>query len=220
MSNPVSQNTLETLAHLRKDYSQSELDESSVDPVPLQQLRLWLSQALEAKLPEPNAMTLATVGTDGRPKARIVLIKAIDDRGISFFTNYESSKGHELAAHPFASLQFFWVELERQVRIEGRVEKLSDAMSDEYFHQRPLASRIGAWASPQSSVIPNREWLETRERKLTAELGQAPARPAHWGGYLVVPDLFEFWQGRPSRLHDRVRYRLVDSNWIIERLAP
>jgi pyridoxamine 5'-phosphate oxidase len=220
MSTSSPPNLLDELAHLRKDYARAELDESTVDPDPMLQFGAWLRQALEAKLPEPNAMTLATVGVDGRPKSRIVLIKAFDQQGLSFFTNYESNKGIELAASAFAALQFHWIELERQVRIEGSVHQLSTAESDEYFAQRPLASRIGAWASPQSRVIPDRAWLEKREQQLARELGDKPPRPAHWGGYRVMPDMLEFWQGRPSRLHDRVRYRLENKRWVIERLAP
>ena len=174
-------------------------------------------------------MTLCTVDPDGRPSARIVLIKGIDDLGLTFFTNYQSRKGQALAANPFASVVFFWPELERQIRIDGKVARVSEEESEEYFRSRPLASRLGAWASPQSEVIPNREWLQVREKNLQqafpAETSVDPPRPSHWGGYRLSPDQFEFWQGRPSRLHDRIRYRKNNAwsdqtDWIIERLAP
>ncbi|MFX1671415.1 pyridoxamine 5'-phosphate oxidase [Paraburkholderia sp. A2WS-5] len=213
-----------SLAHLRKNYSLGSLDTSDVDPDPIRQFQTWFNQALDARLPEPNAMTVATVDQDGRPAARILLIKAVDERGFVFFTNYESRKGRELAANPHAALLFHWIELERQVRIEGRVEKTSDAESDAYFHSRPLGSRIGAWASEQSEVIGSRAELEAREREISAQYGEQPPRPPHWGGYRLVPSAIEFWQGRPSRLHDRIRYTRDNardgSTWHIERLAP
>ena len=211
---------MDDIANLRKSYERAELDESASLPDPTAQFDLWLQQAIDAKLPEPNAMTLATVGANGRPSTRIVLIKGVDARGIAWYTNYESRKGRELAGQPFAALQFHWVELERVVRIEGRVEKTSAAESDAYFATRPLDSRIGAWASPQSTVIESRAVLVANAAKIGAQFLMQPPRPKHWGGYRLVPDTFEFWQGRRSRLHDRLRYRLADGQWLRERLAP
>ncbi len=208
------------ISDLRKSYERAELDESASLADPLAQFELWLQQALSSELPEPNAMTLATVGADGRPSTRVVLIKGCDARGIVWFTNYDSRKGRELAAHPQAALQFHWVELERVVRIEGRVEKVDAAESDAYFASRPLDSRIGAWASPQSEVIPSRSVLVTNAARYGAQYLLNPPRPPHWGGYRLVPDRWEFWQGRRSRLHDRLRYRLEAQQWIRERLAP
>ncbi len=208
------------IADLRKSYERAELDESASLADPLAQFELWLQQALSGELPEPNAMTLATVGADGRPSTRVVLIKGCDARGIVWYTNYDSRKGHELAAQPQAALQFHWVELERVVRIEGRVEKVDAAESDAYFASRPLDSRIGAWASPQSEVIASRSVLVTNAAKYGAQYLLNPPRPPHWGGYRLVPDRWEFWQGRRSRLHDRLRYRLQEQRWIRERLAP
>jgi pyridoxamine 5'-phosphate oxidase len=211
-----------SLADLRKNYSLGSLDAADVDADPIRQFQTWFAQALDAQLPEPNAMTVATVDAEGRPAARILLIKGVDERGFVFFTNYDSRKGRELGANPHAALLFHWVELERQVRIEGRVEKTSDAESDAYYQSRPLGSRIGAWASEQSAVIDSRAQLEAREREISAQYGDAPPRPPHWGGYRLVPSAIEFWQGRPSRLHDRIRYtrESAQAPWRIERLAP
>ncbi|WP_430417944.1 pyridoxamine 5'-phosphate oxidase [Methylibium petroleiphilum] len=209
------------IADLRKSYEQGELDEAHSAADPLPQFEQWLDQALKAELPEPNAMTLATVGADGRPSTRVVLIKGCDARGIVWYTNYESRKGRELAAHPFAALQFHWVELERVVRIEGRVEKVSDAESDAYYRSRPLDSRLGAWASPQSQVIASRAVLVANAAKVGAQFLLNPPRPPHWGGFRLLPDRWEFWQGRKSRLHDRLRYTQQPAGgWLRERLAP
>ncbi len=212
--------TTANIADLRKDYKLASLDEGDVAPSPLAQFDKWFKEALNAELPEPNAMTLATCDAQARPSARIVLIKGYDERGFVYFTNYESHKAQDLAANNRAALLFFWPELERQIRIQGRVEKISAADSDDYYRSRPLASRIGAWASPQSQVIPSRTTLEARVAAFEAEYGENPPRPSHWGGYRVVPQVMEFWQGRRSRLHDRIQYRLNNAVWKIERLAP
>lgn len=210
-----------TLENLRKNYALGSLTEADVDPDPIRQFNCWFQQALDAQLPEPNAMTLATAGADGRPDARIVLVKGVDERGFAFFTNYESRKGQELAQQPYACLLFYWIELERQVRIEGAVEKVDAAESDAYFHSRPLGSRIGAWASVQSAEIASRAILEEREVHYRAQYGENPPRPPHWGGYRVRPESIEFWQGRPSRLHDRIKYlRRPDGQWRLVRLSP
>ncbi|MBT9594712.1 MAG: pyridoxamine 5'-phosphate oxidase [Vitreoscilla sp.] len=211
---------MDDLSQLRRSYERAELDESASAAEPWQQFARWLDEALSAKLPEPNAMTVATVGPDGRPSTRIVLIKGFDARGIVWYTNYESRKGRELAGHPFAALQFHWVELERVVRIEGQVERVSAEESDAYYRSRPLDSRLGAWASPQSQVISSRAVLVANAAKAAMQHGLNPPRPPHWGGYRLEPEAWEFWQGRPSRLHDRLRYRLDAGQWVRERLAP
>ena len=214
-----------SIADLRQEYKLAQLDEVGVSPDPFQQFSKWFDQARKAELQEPNAMTLATVapGTDGlaRPSARIVLLKGFDARGFVFFTNYESRKGQELAANPLAGLLFHWVALEREVRIEGRVDKVSGEESDAYFASRPRGSRIGAWASPQSQVIRDRQWLEDEFAETAETFKDDAPRPPHWGGYRLAPEVIEFWQGRHSRLHDRIVYRLQpDGAWKIERLAP
>lgn len=213
-----------TIAQLRKSYGRAELNEASTPANPLELFAQWLQEAINAQLPEPNAMTLATVSSAMRPSTRVVLIKGFDARGIVWYTNYQSRKAQELAATPFAALQFHWIELERVVRIEGRVEKVSAEESDAYFHSRPLDSRIGAWASPQSQVIAGRSVLVTNAAKYGAQFLLNPPRPPHWGGYRLVPEQWEFWQGRKSRLHDRLRYRPEESAsadaWVRERLAP
>jgi len=208
------------IADLRKNYERAELDEQASQADPMKQFERWLQEAISSEVPEPNAMTLATVGSDLRPSTRVVLIKGYDTTGITWFTNYESRKGRELKGNPFAALQFHWVELERVVRIEGRVQRIDAQESDAYFQSRPLDSRIGAWASPQSEVISGRAVLVSNAAKYAAQFLLHPPRPPHWGGYRLVPDRWEFWQGRKSRLHDRLRYRLEDSVWIRERLAP
>ncbi len=208
------------IADIRKSYEKAELNEHASHADPLQQFGQWLTEAINAEIPEPNAMTLATVGSNLRPSTRVVLIKGYDERGIVWYTNYESQKGLDLAGNPYAALQFHWVELERVVRIEGLVEKVSAEESDDYFHTRPLDSRIGAWASPQSQVIPDRTLLVANAARFGAKFLLNPPRPPHWGGYRLKPDNWQFWQGRKSRLHDRLRYRLEDGAWVRERLAP
>ena len=210
-----------SIADLRKSYERAELNEEASHADPLQQFGQWLNEAITAQVPEPNAMTLATVASNLRPSTRIVLIKGFDADGIVWFSNYNSRKGQELAGNPYAALQFHWVELERVVRIEGLVEKVSDEESDAYFHSRPLDSRIGAWASPQSEVISGRGVLLVNAAKFGAKFLLQPPRPPHWGGYRLKPDNWQFWQGRKSRLHDRLRYTLqADDQWLRERLAP
>lgn len=213
--------TTTQLADLRKSYERAELDEEASHSNPLLQFDQWLNEAITAQVPEPNAMTLATVGQDLRPSTRVVLVKGFDTRGIVWYTNFDSRKGHELAGNPYAALQFHWVELERVVRIEGLVAKVSDEESDAYFHSRPLDSRIGAWASPQSQVISDRGVLVANAAKFGIKFMLNPPRPPHWGGYRLQPDNWQFWQGRKSRLHDRIRYTLDSSScWLRERLAP
>ena len=207
------------IADLRQEYMRESLDEHDVLRDPIAQFNRWFEEAVAAKMPMVNSMTLATVAAGGQPSARIVLLKGVDARGFVFFTNYESRKGDELAANPHAALLFHWVELEREVRIEGRAEKVSAQESEEYFNSRPLGSRHAAIASPQSKVVASRAVLETRFSE-AEKLGDAPARPARWGGYRIVPAALEFWQGRPNRLHDRVLYTRAGDNWKLERLAP
>ncbi|MBK8048601.1 MAG: pyridoxamine 5'-phosphate oxidase [Anaerolineales bacterium] len=211
-----------TMQEVRKEYERGRLDEHDVDPDPLVVFGQWLEVALASGLSEPNAMALATATPNGVPSARIVLLKAYDARGFVFVTNYDSRKGRELGANPVAALTFWWGELERQVRIEGRVEKLPATESDEYYHNRPLGARLGAWVSQQSSVISDRAYLEQKLAELQAEYAdQSPDRPPYWGGYRVIPDSIEFWQGGQHRLHDRLRYtRRPDGEWGIERLSP
>jgi pyridoxamine 5'-phosphate oxidase len=211
-----------TVADLRKDYTLQGLSEIDIDPNPFIQFRKWFDQACSAKVPEPNAMTLATANPDGKPSARMVLLKDFDERGFVFFTNYNSQKGQELAENPQAALVFWWAELERQVRISGHVEKISENESDEYFYSRPFNSRLGAWVSNQSEIIPNREILEQSMQELqTKYQNQDVKRPPQWGGLRVIAMEIEFWQGRPSRLHDRLRYTCMDTNtWKTERLSP
>lgn len=209
-----------SIADLRKSYERAELSEEASQADPLAQFDQWLKEALAAQVPEPNAMTLASVGSNLRPSTRIVLLKGYDERGIVFFTNYESRKGQELAGNPFGALQFHWVELERVVRIEGQVHKVSDEESDAYYQSRPLDSRIGAWASPQSQVIASRGVLVANAARYGAQFLLQPPRPPHWGGIRLVPDRWEFWQGRKSRLHDRLRYQLDQGQWNRARLAP
>jgi pyridoxamine 5'-phosphate oxidase len=211
-----------SIADIRRDYMKEVLSENQVEQNPFRQFDLWWEEAMKADIDEVNAMTLATVSTDGKPSARIVLLKGYDDYGFVFFTNYESKKGKELYENPQATLLFFWKELERQVRIEGICEKVSEAESDAYFYSRPEGSRIGAWASPQSEVIDSRDILDANLIELEKKFKDTPVtRPPHWGGYRIKPEMMEFWQGRPSRLHDRILYFQENpSEWKIARLAP
>lgn len=213
--------TRENLQNLRQDYRSAQLSENDVHADPMQQFKKWFTDALDAQLYEPNVMTLATADSDGKPGARIVLLKGFDENGFVFFTNYESKKGQDLIENPQAALVFFWAELERQVRIEGVVSKVEAQVSSDYFHSRPIGSQIGALVSPQSRVISDRDILEEKVKEVSAEYeGKEIPRPAHWGGYLVEPTYLEFWQGRTSRLHDRIAYDLTEGEWVIKRLAP
>lgn len=211
-----------SVANLRKEYTFQGLSETEAHHNPFEQFKIWFEQALAAQLPEPNAMTIATATPDGKPSARMVLLKDYDERGFVFYTNYESHKGRQLGENPWGALAFWWVQLERQVRIEGRVEKVSEAESDAYFHSRPIESQLGAWASHQSQAIESREVLERRLHQLKEEYqNKEIPRPPHWGGFRVIPTEIEFWQGRPSRLHDRLLYRRGDDgSWRIQRLSP
>lgn len=209
--------------HARKSYERAALDEYGIDRDPFQQFTIWYDEAVAAGLPEPEAMTLSTATLEGQPSARIVLLRGYDERGFCFFSNYSSQKGQELAANPYAAVTFHWVELERQVRIAGRVEKVTEAESDAYFQSRPSQSRIGAWSSPQSNVISSRDALEELFEKYQKQYLDETAipRPEHWGGYRVIPERIEFWQGRPNRLHDRLRFIRIDQGpWTLQRLAP
>ncbi len=208
------------LHDIREDYSKRELSEAECADSPLEEFERWMNEAMHAQVNEPTAMNVAAVGEDGRPNSRMVLLKEVNAQGFVFFSNYLSRKGRSLAAHPFAALTFFWPELERQVRVEGRVEKLDEAASDEYFKSRPYTSRLGAWASEQSTVIANKAVLVKRAAAVGLKHPVSVPRPPHWGGYVVIPDRIEFWQGRPSRLHDRIQYRLENGVWRKERLAP
>lgn len=208
------------IAAIREDYQRHELRRTDLAPDPLAQFRLWLDQAFAAALPEPTAMTLATAGEDGQPDARTVLLKGCDADGLRFFTNYGSAKGRQLAENPRAALLFFWPQLQRQVRVTGRVEKTTREESEAYFASRPLASRLGALASPQSETLASREVLEAEWAALAERYGEDVPCPENWGGFRVIPESWEFWQGRRSRLHDRFRYRRADGAWILERLAP
>ena len=211
---------MKSLADIRKDYILQSLQEEDVASDPIEQFNKWWDESIKSEIIEANAMTLATANAAGIPSARTVLLKAFSTEGFIFFTNYESQKGEDLAANPNAALLFFWKEMERQVRIEGKVEKISEEESDAYFNSRPLGSRIGAWASPQSKVINDRTVIENNVQKFTEEFGEKIPRPPHWGGYLLVPLKMEFWQGRSSRLHDRILFTLEDNSWKISRLAP
>ena len=210
------------IADIRRDYSHKSLSESDVDANAIRQFEKWWHEAVNSKIDEVNAMTLATASIDALPSARIVLLKEVNEKGFVFFSNYESYKAQQLAENPKACLVFFWKELERQVRITGLIEKISSKQSDDYFQSRPESSRIGAWASPQSRVIEDRQWLDEKFNELVNKMeGTAIPRPPHWGGYIVKPVVIEFWQGRPSRLHDRIQYTLEENGgWKIERLAP
>ena len=209
------------IADIRQEYKRASLLEAEVNANPLVVFNKWLDDAIKADVPEPTAMTVATSTFEGKPSARMMLLKGADDNGFAFFSNYESRKARQLAQNPFAALVFFWPQLERQVRIEGKVSKVSAKESDRYFKTRPIGSRIGAWASPQSQVIPNRRYLENLKSDYQEEFAKREVnRPDNWGGYTLMPNLIEFWQGRPDRLHDRLQYRLENEIWVLERLAP
>ena len=208
------------LHHIRQEYSKRELSKKQCTDNPITQFEQWLNEAFTAQVLEPTAMNIATVGAEGKPTNRIVLLKEVNKRGFVFFTNYLSRKGQALTANPFASITFFWPELERQIRIEGKVEKLAEPLSDEYFDSRPYTSKIGAWASEQSQIIANKQVIVARAALFGAQHPLHVPRPPHWGGYIVLPNRIEFWQGRPSRLHDRICYFLKNNHWIKERLAP
>ncbi|MDX2302336.1 MAG: pyridoxamine 5'-phosphate oxidase [Microscillaceae bacterium] len=209
------------IAQIRKEYTQESLDVIDVAADPITQFKKWMDEAIQAELPEPTAMTVSTVTKEGKPHSRILLLKGVDERGMVFFSNYLSEKGEDMAANPFVCLNFFWPELERQVRVEGEVSKISDQESEVYFASRPRGSQIGAWVSPQSQVIESREVLEEKIAEFNAKFeGQAIPKPPHWGGYLLVVDKVEFWQGRPSRLHDRIVYQKNQQAWKIFRVAP
>ena len=209
-----------SIADIRKDYTLKTLDEADVSANPFQQFETWWNEAISSDIDEANAMSLSTINHLNKPTSRTVLLKGFDEEGFSFFTNYNSSKGHQIEKNTNVALCFFWKELQRQIRIEGVAKKLTDKENDDYFNSRPIGSRIGAWASPQSEVIKNRTVLEENEKKIQQEFGDNIKRPDHWGGYKVIPNYFEFWQGRASRLHDRIAFTLENNNWKIERLAP
>jgi pyridoxamine 5'-phosphate oxidase len=209
------------LLDLRSEYHQRQLNEAEVLTNPFKQFEAWFQEAIDAKCHDPNAMTLATSTFEGKPSARVVLLKMFDERGLAFFTNYESKKSRQILQNPFGAVVFFWPELERQIRIEGKIVRSTDAESDQYFRTRPEGSKIGAWASPQSQVIPNRRYLEQLQADFREEFsGKTIRRPTNWGGYRLVPSLFEFWQGRANRLHDRIQYTFANDAWVAERLAP
>ncbi|MEP7265544.1 MAG: pyridoxamine 5'-phosphate oxidase [Bacteroidota bacterium] len=211
----------DSLSNTRKDYSSDQLTEETLNPNPFEQFRIWLNLAFTKEVPEPNAMTLSTTDKDGRPSSRIVLLRNINDCGFVFFTNYQSRKGNEMTDHPYVSLNFFWPTMERQVRIEGSVEKIAEAESDEYFNSRPRESQLGAWSSNQSTIVKSRAEFESRLIELDKQYVDKPVpRPAYWGGYCVIPFRFEFWQGRPNRLHDRFQFEKHNSEWKIDRLSP
>ena len=213
--------TQESLSRQRQEYNRSNLQKKQMDAHPLRQLQHWYQEAIEHQVPEPNAMTLATLDNKGQPSIRVVLVKDITLQGLTFFTNYKSKKGQELALHPQASLNFFWQSMERQVRIKGTVEQISSQESDDYFRTRPRGSQLGAWVSPQSESIPNRLFLEQRLTEYQARFeNQEIPRPPNWGGYILKPTVMEFWQGRPNRLHDRMLYELKEGQWDLNRLAP
>jgi pyridoxamine 5'-phosphate oxidase len=210
------------IADIRKNYSKQALNEDSVLDNPVQQFKVWLQEAINAEADEPTAFVLSTVNSAGQPSARVVLLKEVSDDGFIFFTNYDSRKGQELSETPKAAMTFFWATLERQVRIEGTVEKVAEQVSDNYFHSRPIGSQVGAWASPQSQVIANRDVLEQADKAYTENFAKTDTipRPPHWGGYIIKPTRVEFWQGRPNRLHDRIEYEQIQENWNLKRLAP